>query len=157
VKRGPRYGSIRQPSPSMEARMANGKPRAAAASPGNERRRYPRIATTFSAELRAGGHRFATRVINLSMGGALLEFRVLPSKPKIAVGARVAVEIRSRPLQQTFVAEGRAVLWNTTRGPEPLLAIQFDEITGDSAETLEEMLALASIGLARFRAPTELP
>jgi hypothetical protein len=137
--------------------MANAKPRAAAAAPGNERRRYPRTATTFSAELRAGRHRYATRVINLSMGGALLDFGDLPSKPKIAVGARVAVEIRSRPLKQTFAAEGRAVLWNTMRGPEPLLAIQFDEITGESAETLEELLALACLDLARFKAPTDLP
>jgi hypothetical protein len=128
--------------------MASGKPRAAAGSPGNERRRHPRTVTAFSAELSAGGHRYATRVINLSMGGALLDLRDLASKPKIAVGARVAVEIRSRPLRQTFAAEGRAVLWNTTRGPEPLLAIQFDEITGESAETLEELLALASIELA---------
>src|SRR5262245_15545645 len=131
----------------MEGSMAHGKPRTAAASPGNERRRHPRTATTFSAELRAGGHRYAAQVINLSMGGALLDFRELTSKPKIAVGARVAVEMRSRRLQQTFAAEGRAVLWNTTRGPEPLLAIQFDEITEESAETLEELLALASIDL----------
>lgn len=135
--------------------MANGKPRAAAASRRNERRRYPRAATTFSAEISAGGHRYTARVINLSMGGALLDFRDLVSKPTIAVGARVAVEIRSRPLRQTFAAEGRAVLWNTTRGSEPLLAIQFDEITGDSAEMLEELLALALVELARFKAPTD--
>jgi len=133
--------------------MGNGKPRAAAASPGGERRRYPRAATTFSAELSAGGQRYTTRVINLSMGGALLDFRDLVAKPKIAVGARVAVAIRYRPLRQTFSAEGRAVLWNTTRGPEPLLAIQFDEITGESAETLEELLALALVELARFKPP----
>jgi hypothetical protein len=133
----------------MEGRMANGKDRAAAAPPGTERRRHPRTATTFSAKLRAGRHRYAARVINLSMGGALLELADLASKAKIALGARVAVEIRSRPLQQAFAAEGRAVLWNTTRGPEPLLAIQFDEITGDAAEALEELLALASIDLAR--------
>jgi hypothetical protein len=136
--------------------MAKGKPGAAAASPGNERRRYPRTATTFSAELRAGRTRYETRVINLSMGGALLDFRDLASKPRIAVGARVAVEIRTRPLLHTFAAEGTAVLWNTTRGPEPLLAIQFDEITGESAETLEELLALASIDLARFKAPPDV-
>ena len=137
--------------------MANGKPRAPAPSPGNERRRYPRTVTAFSAELSAGGHRYATRVTNLSMGGALLDFRDLESTPKIAVGARVALEIRSRTLQQTFAAEGRAVLWNTTRGPEPLLAIQFDELTGDAAEALEELLALASIDAARFKAPSDVP
>jgi len=118
----------------------------------NERRRHPRAATTFSAELRAGGHRYTTRVINLSMGGALLDVRELGSKPRIAVGARVAVEIRYRPLRQTFAAEGTAVLWNTTRGPEPLLAIQFDEVTGESAETLEELLGLALVELAGSRA-----
>ena len=137
--------------------MANRKPRAAGASPRNERRRHPRTATTFSAELRAGRKRYATRVINLSMGGALLDFGDLASKPKIAVGARVAVEIRARRLRETFAAEGRAVLWNTTGGPEPLLAIQFDELTGESAETLEELLALASIDLARFRTQTDIP
>lgn len=125
-------------------------------SSGTERRRYPRTATTFSAELRAGEHRYATRVINLSLGGALLDFREL-SRPTIAVGTRVAVEIRSRPLQQTLTAEGRAILWNTARGPEPLLAIQFDELTGDAAETLEELLAMASIESARFGDPTGLP
>jgi hypothetical protein len=137
--------------------MASGKPRALAASPAKERRRHPRTATTFAAELTAGKHRYATRVINLSMGGALLDFPDLASKPKIAVGTRVAVAIRSRPLHQTFAVEGRAVLWHTTRGPEPLLAIQFDELTGESAESLEELLALASIDNARFGAPTDIP
>jgi hypothetical protein len=118
-----------------------------------ERRRHPRTATTFSAELEAGGQRHSARVINLSLGGALLDFGELESRPRIAVGTRVAVEIRSRSLQQAFAAEGRAVLWNTARGAEPLLAIQFDELTGDAAETLEELLALASIDLARFNAP----
>jgi len=112
-----------------------------------ERRRYPRTATTLSAELKASGRRYSARVVNLSLGGALLDFRELASKPRISVGTRVAIEIRSRPLE--LAAEGTAVLWNTTKGPEPLLAIQFDELTGDSAETLEELLALASIAAAR--------
>ena len=137
--------------------MANGKAGAAVASSGQERRRHPRAATSFSAGLNAGRHRYTTRVINLSMGGALLDFRDLVAKPKIAVGARVAITIRSRPLQATFATEGRAVLWNTTRGPEPLLAIQFDEVTGESAETLEQLLAEALVDLARFKAPTDIP
>jgi subtilisin family serine protease len=97
------------------------------------------------------------RVINLSLGGALLDFRDLASKPQIAVGARVAIEIRSRPLQETFVGEGKAVLWNTKRGPEPLLAIQFDEVTGEAAEILEELLAEALADLARFKPPPDIP
>jgi hypothetical protein len=40
-------------------------------------------------------------------------------------------------------------LWNTARGPQPALAIQFDELTGEAAEALEELLALASIERAR--------
>jgi hypothetical protein len=114
-----------------------------------ERRRHPRSATAFSAELRAGGHRYPTRVINLSLGGALLDLGESASKPELAVGARVTVEIRAR--QETFTAEGRAVLWNTSRGPAPLLAIQFDELAGEAAEALEELLALAEIEQARFR------
>ncbi len=137
--------------------MANAKSGVAAASPGHDRRRYPRAATSFSAELIAGGQRYTTRVINLSMGGALLDFRDLAAKPQIAVGARVAVEIRSRPLQETFAGEGKAVLWNTTRGPEPMLAIQFDEVTGESAEVLEELLVEALYDLRRFKPPTDIP
>lgn len=117
--------------------------------PHNERRRHPRSATTFSAELRADGRRYPTRVINLSLGGALLDFGESASKPEIAVGAHVEVTIRAR--QETLTAQGRAVLWNTTRGPAPLLAIQFDELTDAAAETLEELLALASIEAARFK------
>lgn len=137
--------------------MVKGKPRAAGSPPGNERRRHPRTATSFAAELTAADQRYATRVINLSMGGALLDLGDLDSKPNIDVGARVVVEIRSRAAQLTFTAEGRVALWNTTRGPEPLLAIQFDEITGESAETLEELLALASIDRARFNPLNEIP
>jgi hypothetical protein len=114
-----------------------------------ERRRHPRAATTFSAELSAGGRRYATRVINLSLGGALLDFGDLASRPEIVVGARVEVELKSRTLHQTFAVEGRAILWNTARGPQPALAIQFDELTGEAAEALEELLALASIERAR--------
>lgn len=128
--------------------MATEKPRAPAGAPSTERRRHPRSATAFSAELRAGGHRYPARVINLSLGGALLDLGQGASKPESAVGARVEVEIRAR--QERFTAEGRVVLWNTARGPTPLLAIQFDELTGEAAETLEELLALAEIDLARF-------
>jgi len=112
-----------------------------------ERRRHPRTATTFSAELTVGEHRLATRVINLSLGGALLDLGA--ARPKVAVGERVAVEIRSRSSNETFAAEGRAVQWSATRLAEPVVAIQFDELAGDAAEALEELLALASIERAR--------
>jgi hypothetical protein len=83
------------------------------------------------------------------MGGALLDFGEDASTPEIAIGARVSVEMRAR--QETLTTEGRAVLWNTSRGPAPLLAVQFDELAGEAAETLEELLALAEIELARFK------
>jgi hypothetical protein len=122
-----------------------------------ERRRHPRAATTFSAEMLAEGQRYPARVINLSMGGALLDFRGASSKPSVAIGARLSVEIRCRAIPVPFEAEGKAVLWNTTSAPEPLLAIQFDGVTGEAADTLEELLVEAVIDLGRLKAPSDLP
>jgi hypothetical protein len=116
-----------------------------------ERRRHPRAATSFSADLVVDGNRHAARVINLSMGGALLDFRDGSPRPSVAVGARLSVEIRCRAVIGTFASEGKAVLWNTTVGPEPLLAIQFDSVTGEAADTLEDLLAEAVIDLGRLR------
>jgi hypothetical protein len=49
------------------------------------------------------------------------------------------------------------VLWNTTSAPEPLLAIQFDGVTGEAAETLEDLLAEAVVDLGRLKAPNDMP
>src|SRR5690349_3908122 len=121
----------------MYRAMTERKRRGANGAPAVERRRHPRAATTFSAELVVDGQRYAARVINLSMGGALLDFRDAASKPRVAVGGRVSVEIRCRavavPELARFAAEGKAVLWNTTSASEPMLAVQFDEVTGDAA------------------------
>jgi hypothetical protein len=137
--------------------MSDKRSRAANVTPSVERRRYPRAATTFSADLIAAGHRYAARVLNLSMGGALLDFRGVSSKPSVAIGARLSVEIRCRAVLGTFAAEGEAVLWNTTSAPEPLLAIQFDGVTGEAAETLEDLLAEAVVDLGRLKAPSDVP
>jgi len=126
------------------------------ARPSVERRRYPRAATTFSAEMVFAGQRYPARVINLSMGGALLDFRGASSKPSVAIGARLSVEIRCRAVPAPFEAEGKAVLWNTTSGPEPLLAIQFDGVTGDAADTLDDLLAEAAIDIGRLKTPPDL-
>lgn len=117
-------------------------------APRRERRRHPRAITSFSAELTAGGRRYATRVINLSMGGALLDFRQLLPYPAINLGDRVSVIIRCRGTAEPFATDGTAVLWNLISSSEPLLAIQFDEVTGEPAERLEELIAeaLAHIG-----------
>jgi hypothetical protein len=67
------------------------------------------------------------------------------------------VEIRCRAVRETFAAEGRAVLWNTTAASEPLLAIQFDDVVGEASDTLEHLLAEALVDLGRFKAPSDIP
>jgi hypothetical protein len=99
----------------------------------------------------AAGRSYRTRVINLSMGGALLDCRRITPAPPIAVGDRVFVNIRCRGELDPFATEGRAVLWQTRSNVgthvgsdrELLLAIQFDEVTGPAAEILEELMAQA--------------
>src|SRR3954470_15037972 len=137
--------------------MTDRRSRGANMTPSVERRRYPRAATTFSADLVADGRRYAARVLNLSMGGALLDFRGVSSKPSIAIGARLSVTIRCRAVLGTFAAEGEAVLWNTTSAPEPLLAIQFDGGAGQAAGPLGDLLAEGGVGLGRLEAPTDIP
>lgn len=87
----------------------------------------------------------------------MLDFRGASSKPSVAVGARLSVEIRCRAVLGTFAAEGKAVLWNTTSGPEPLLAIQFDGVTGEAADTLEDLLAEAMVDLGRLKVLGDIP
>jgi hypothetical protein len=137
--------------------MAGGKRNAVAAPLHRERRRHPRAATSFSAHLDASGRRHAALIVNLSMGGALLDFHDADPRPEIEVGGRVAIHINCRAIRATFVAEGRAVMWNTTSAPQPLLAIQFDEVTGETAELLEALLAEALVDLGRFKAPSDIP
>ena len=112
-----------------------------------ERRRYPRAITNFSGLLTAGTRQYATRIINLSMGGALLDFcRVLPDPP-INLRARLSLDIRCRTGAGPLLLEGAAVLWNVKSSSEPLLAVQFDEVTGETADVLEDLMleALAEI------------
>jgi hypothetical protein len=137
--------------------MTDKRARDGSARPSLERRRHPRAATTFSADLVAEGQRYPARVINLSVGGALLDFRGASSKPSIAIGARLSVEIRCRAVPAPFAAEGKAVLWNTTSAPEPMLAVQFDDVTGEAADTLEDLLVEAVVDIARLKPPGELP
>jgi hypothetical protein len=135
--------------------MTDGKHRGPGRLP-RERRRFPRTATTFSADLVVGKRRFATRVVNLSMGGALLDFRDVSPRPRIAAGARLSVEMRCRAVERPFATEARAVLWNKALGPQPLLAIQFDEVRGEDAETLEDLMAEALVDLGRLKVPMDV-
>ena len=128
----------------MAADMASAKNTGA---PPVERRRHPRAATSLRAELAVGGAHYPGKVINLSMGGALLDFHAAAERPPVAPGERVAIHIECPAIGAMFAAEAKAVLWNARLGPEPLLAIQFDEIDDDAELILEELMAEALVDL----------
>lgn len=74
------------------------------------------------------------------MGGALLDFfRVVPD-PSINVGDRLSLNIRCRGGGGPVLLEGAAVFWNLKSGSQPLLAVQFDEVKGESEEILEDLM-----------------
>ena len=108
--------------------------------PPQERRRHPRALTNFSGLLVAGARPYVTRIINLSMGGALLDFGGAMPDPAIQVGERLSLEIRCRGGMAPLRVDGKAVLWNRASSMTPLLAMQFDEVTGENAEILEDLM-----------------
>jgi len=104
--------------------------------------------TNFSAVLEAGGRSYAARVINLSMGGALLDLgQVVPETPLVK-GVSVSVGIRCRGAAAPLQVEARIVLWNDTSGDVPLLAVQFVDLDDERSELLEELMfnTLAALG-----------
>jgi hypothetical protein len=121
-----------------------------------ERRRHPRAITSFSAVLTAATRQYSTRVINLSVGGALLDFSKILPDPPISVGDRLSLNIRCRGGAGPVLLEGVAVLWHLKISSQPLLAIQFDEVQGEDLLILEELIdeAMTEIhgrGLAAMR------
>ncbi len=88
----------------------------------------------------AGARQYVTRIINLSMGGALLDFGGATPDSAIQVGERLSLEIRCRGGMVPLRVDGKAVLWNRASSMTPLLAVQFDEVTGDNAEILEDLM-----------------
>ena len=138
--------------------------------PKRERRRHPRALTNFSAILVVGGRLYSARVINLSMGGALLDMGPSLPTPAIAAGKDLQVDIRCRggglgPLH----LDAQAVAWNPNASQVPLsgvategrevgregvkvpvrslpvhgdrlLAVQFGPMSVESAEILEELM-----------------
>jgi PilZ domain len=95
----------------------------------------------------ASSRSYPTRIINLSLGGALLDFGGAILDPAIGVGERLSLEIRHRGSMGSLRVDGKAVLWNRTSAKTPLLAVQFDEVTGENAEILEDLMldALSSL------------
>lgn len=108
-----------------------------------ERRRHPRALTDFSATLSFAGGQCAAKVINLSVGGALLDpgkGAVVAAEASIAVGSRLSVTIRSRGGSGPVTLAGVAVLWNHAAGPHALLAVQFDDVVGEDSFVLDDLL-----------------
>jgi len=116
------------------------KPMTIRRAPKLERRRHPRAITNFSATVTVGRRSYSARVINLSMGGALLDLGRVPPEPSLTAGDLLSLDIRCRGGVGPLHLEARAVMWNTTAGDVPLLAVQFDEITEDNDETLEDLM-----------------
>ena len=78
----------------------------------------------------------------------MLDFGGAMPDPAIQVGERLSLEIRCRGGMVPLRVDGKAVLWNRASSmTTPLLAVQFDEVTGDNAEILEDLMleALSSL------------
>ena len=105
-----------------------------------ERRRHPRALTDLRATVTIHGGSQPARVINLSMGGALLDLGAAPLTASVEAGHLLTLEIRCVSRGSTLRADARAVLWHRTVGPAPLLAVQFDPLTDEASERLAELM-----------------
>jgi hypothetical protein len=125
--------------------MADGTPSERTPRPDRpkaERRRHPRAMTNFSATVVGAAREWTAKVINLSLGGALLDLGKEATDLPIAVGERLTVTVRSRLGTRPVTVSGAAVLWNTKVGRQPLLAMQFDPVVGPGpdADALDELM-----------------
>ena len=109
-----------------------------------ERRRHPRAIIDLSAVLHSGPHAYSARVVNLSMGGALLDIGAVAPEPAINVGDPVSVDITYASVAGPLHLEASAVLWNTTRRVA-LLAIQFKDVPAADSDLLEQMMIEALV------------
>jgi hypothetical protein len=116
-----------------------------------ERRGHPRALVDLSAVLHAGPRAYPARVVNLSMGGALLDIGAIAPDPAINIGDPVSVDMTYVSLAGPLHLEARAVLWNTATRRVPLLAIQFKDVAAAESEVLEEMM-LEAVTQIRGRA-----
>lgn len=108
--------------------------------PKVERRRHPRAITSFSATLLAAGRQWTTKVINLSLGGALLDLGKDAAQSPLAVHDRVSVTISQRGAIRPVTVTGRVVLWNKAIETQPLLAVQFDEVSDEDAGLIDDLM-----------------
>jgi hypothetical protein len=105
-----------------------------------ERRRHPRALTDLRAKVTVDGSSQAAKVINLSMGGALLDLGAGPLTRWVGAGHPVTLEIRCLSRGSTLHADARVVLWHRPTGPEPLLAVQFQPLEDEATELLTDLL-----------------
>ena len=119
-------------------------------APHSERRRHPRAATSLRAQLGVAGARYPGKVINLSMGGALLDFPSAAPRPSVQPGAQVTLHVHCPATGATLTTDAKAVLWNERLGPTPLLAIQFHEMSEDAEDILEELMAEALVDVSQL-------
>ncbi|HEY8925081.1 MAG TPA: PilZ domain-containing protein [Polyangia bacterium] len=117
--------------------------------PPRERRRHPRALTDLRATMNVRGASHAVQVINLSMGGALLDVGAGPPGAPLEKGELVSLLIRERGREHPLAADARVVLWNTTAADRPLLAVQFEPMTEEATEVLEELMAQAIAEIQR--------
>lgn len=123
--------------------MADGTPHERTPRPDRpkaERRRHPRAMTNFSATMVSAAGEWAAKVINLSMGGALLDLGPAGAGLPVAAGDKLTLTIRSRHGGGPVNLAGAAVLWNTKAGRQPLLAMQFDPIAEGETEMLDDLM-----------------
>lgn len=121
-----------------------------------ERRRHTRALTDLKAAVTVGGGSYPARVINLSMGGALLDLGAESPDIPVARGGPVSLVIRCRGREQHLHAEARVVMWNTDLDGTPLLGVQFEPMGDEASEILEELMteALTELRSRAFVAST---
>jgi len=117
--------------------------------PPPERRRHPRALTDLRATMKVRGVPHGARIINLSMGGALLDLGPAPAGVLLDKGELVSLEIRERGREAPLAADARVVLWNTAAADRPLLAVQFEPMADEATEILEDLLSEAIAELRR--------
>jgi hypothetical protein len=111
----------------------------------SERRRHPRAMTDFSAVLNVGTRGYPARVVNLSMGGALLDIGASTPEPAINRGDPVSIDITYATVATPLHVDASAVLWNTANRRVPLLAIQFRDVAEAESELLEHLMTEALV------------
>lgn len=108
-----------------------------------ERRRHPRAMADLAAVVYSGGHAHAARLVNLSLGGALLDLGPLAARLVVNVGDSVSVDVLHATIPSPVHLQARVVTWNTVTREVPLLAIEIQEIADEDRNHLEQMISHA--------------